>query len=59
LICIKNFGAQGELLFIEGVTKDKNPNIRKECASGLGEIGATTFRTLLLALHDSDASVRE
>ncbi len=58
LLCIRNFGAQGELLFIEGVTKDKNPLIRKECAYGLGEIGASTFRTLLLALHDSNRMVR-
>ncbi len=58
LLCIKNFGPQGELLFIEGVTKDKNPVIRRECAYGLGEIGASTFRTLLLALHDSSRTVR-
>jgi len=58
LLCIRNFGAQGELLFIEGVTKDKNPVIRRECAYGLGEIGASTFRTLLLALHDSNRNVR-
>ena len=45
-------------MFIEGVTKDKNPVIRKECAYGLGEIGASTFRTLLLALHDSNRNVR-
>jgi len=58
ILCIRNFGAQGELLFIEGVTKDKNPLIRKECAFGLGEIGPSTFRTLLLALHDSNRAVR-
>ena len=39
-------------MFIEGVTKDRSPTIRCECAFGLGQIGATTFRTLLLALHD-------
>jgi len=36
LLCIQNFGPQGELMFIEGVTKDKNPLIRCECAYGLG-----------------------
>ena len=58
MLCIRSFGAQGELLFIEGVTKDKNPVIRKECAYGLGDIGSSTFRTLLLALHDSNRAVR-
>ncbi len=58
LLCIENFGAQGELLFIEGVTKDKNPTIRRECAYGLGDIGPSTFRTLLLAMHDSSRAVR-
>ncbi len=59
LLCIKSFGAQGELLFIEGVTKDRNPTIRRECAYGLGDIGPSTFRTLLLALHDSSRAVRD
>lgn len=53
VLCIKNFGAHGELLFIEGVCKDQNPQIRAECALGLGQIGVQTFRSLLLALHDS------
>lgn len=26
--CIRSFGPQGELIFIEGLTKDKNPHIR-------------------------------
>jgi hypothetical protein len=59
VICIKHFGPQGELLFIEGLTKDKNPRIRKHCAVGLGQIGSTTFRTLLLGFHDCDSAVRE
>jgi hypothetical protein len=41
-------------MFIEGATKDRNAAIRAECAQGLGQIGASTFRTLLLVLHDSD-----
>ena len=57
-IIVKNFAAQGELLFIEGVTKDRSPAIRRECAFGLGEIGPSTFRTLLLSLHDSNKGVR-
>lgn len=32
--------------------------IRIECARGLGRIGPTTFRTLLLALHDRSYNVR-
>jgi hypothetical protein len=39
-------------MLIEGVTKEHNEQIRVECAKGLGRIGPTTFRTLLLALHD-------
>ena len=58
-MCIKHFGPQGELLFIEGLTKDRNPKIRKECATGLGQIGSSTFRTLLLGFHDCDINVRE
>jgi hypothetical protein len=46
-------------MFIEGLTKDKNSQIRSECALGLGQIGPSTFRTLLLALHDASPIVRE
>lgn len=46
-------------MFIEGLTKDKNPLIRCECANGLAQIGPSTFRTLLLSLHDSNPSVRD
>ena len=46
-------------MFIEGVTKDKNFQIRCECAQGLAQIGPSTFRTLLLALHDPHPAVRE
>mmetsp|Transcript_45070 Transcript_45070/g.59768 ORF Transcript_45070/g.59768 Transcript_45070/m.59768 type:complete len:180 (+) Transcript_45070:2060-2599(+) len=59
LLAIANFGPQGELMFIEGVTKEANPNIRLECAKGLGKIGATTFRTLMLTLHDPHPAVKE
>ena len=52
LLGISNFGPQGELMFIEGVTKEQNTHIRIECAKGLGKIGPTTFRTLLLTIHD-------
>lgn len=45
-------------MFIEGVTKEQNELIRIECARGLGKIGPTTFRTLLLALHDRSYNVR-
>ena len=33
---IFEFGPQGELIFIEGLTKDKNVVIRQQCAKGLG-----------------------
>jgi HEAT repeat protein len=56
---IQNFGPQGELMFIEGLTKEPNEMIRAECARGLGRIGPTTFRTLLLGLHDRSYSVRD
>ena len=46
-------------MFIEGLTKDRNYLIRCECAQGLAQIGPTTFRTLLLALHDPHPSVRD
>ncbi len=46
-------------MFIEGLTKDRNWQIRCECAQGLAQIGPSTFRTLLLALHDPDPRVRE
>ena len=32
ILCIQNFGPQGELMFIEGATKDRNTAIRAECA---------------------------
>ena len=59
LLCIKNFGAHGELLFIEGVSKENNPVLRAECAKGLGSIGPQTFRSLLLALHDDFQIVKD
>lgn len=59
LLCIKNFGAHGELLFIEGVSKESNPLLRSECALGLGSIGPQTFRSLLLALHDETQIVKD
>lgn len=56
---IQNFGPQGELLFIEGVTKEDNVLVKEQCATGLGRIGVTTFRTLLLTLSDREQSVRD
>ena len=46
-------------MFIEGLTKDKNFSIRCECANGLAQIGPSTFRTLLLSLHDPHPTVRD
>jgi|LauGreDrversion4_2_1035121.scaffolds.fasta_scaffold11190_9 HEAT repeat protein len=39
-------------MLIEGVTKDKNANVRADCALGLGHIGTQSFRILLIALND-------
>lgn len=46
-------------MFIEGLTKDKSYQIRCECANGLAQIGPSTFRTLLLSLHDPHPAVRD
>jgi len=56
---MKNFGAHGELMFIEGASKEKNNQIRAECAMGLGTIGPQTFRSLLLALRDDTQLVKD
>jgi FtsZ-binding cell division protein ZapB len=41
------------------VTKEKNLLVRAECATGLGRIGVSAFRTLLLTLSDRDQHVRD
>ena len=46
------------MIFIEGLSKDANPHIRKMCALGLSLIGASTIRTLLNGLLDPNVSVR-
>jgi hypothetical protein len=46
------------LIFIEGITKDNNPIIRQNCAIGLVDLGPHTIRTLLIALHDDNTTVR-
>ena len=56
--CIRNTGPQGQFLLTEGLTKDKSVLVRKECARGLGKIGASAFRELLLGLHDTNKTVR-
>ena len=56
--CIKSLGPQGELIFIEGFTKDPNPIIRTNCGIGLAESGVQTLRTLLIGLHDENDTVR-
>eukprot|EP00698_Gefionella_okellyi_P020850 TRINITY_DN6629_c0_g3_i2.p1 TRINITY_DN6629_c0_g3~~TRINITY_DN6629_c0_g3_i2.p1 ORF type:complete len:672 (-),score=98.43 TRINITY_DN6629_c0_g3_i2:1567-3582(-) len=52
-------GAHGELLLIEGILKDSNPTCRCACAHGLASVGASLFRTLLLALTDREHIVRQ
>jgi HEAT repeat protein len=46
-------------MFIEGISKESNAQVRAECAFGLGQIGAQTFRSLLLALRDSMQIVKD
>lgn len=59
IACIVGLGPQGELIFIEGLTRDPNPIIRSNCAIGLAELGVHTLRTLLVGLHDENAEVRK
>jgi hypothetical protein len=54
MLCIRSFGPQAELIFIEGLTKDKNPLIRCECARGLASLGVQNFRALLFGLRDAE-----
>jgi len=46
-------------MFIEGLTKDENPQVRSICATGLGSYGPITIRTLLFGLHDPNPQVRK
>jgi HEAT repeat protein len=57
--CILEFGAKGELVFIEGLLKDKSPMVRCNCAVGLCLFGVHTLRTLInKGLFDTNKSVR-
>lgn len=57
--CIVAAGPQGQLVLIEGLTKDENALVRAYSAKGLGLFGPSTFRTLLLGLHDTNPMVRK
>ena len=57
--CILEFGPKGELIFIEGLLKDKSPIVRCNCAIGLCLFGVHTLRTLInKGLFDVNQSVR-
>ena len=57
--CILEFGPKGELIFIEGLLKDKSPIVRCNCAIGLCLSGVHTLRTLInKGLFDNNHSVR-
>lgn len=57
--CILEFGPKGELVFIEGLLKDKSPMVRCNCAVGLCLFGVHTLRTLInKGLFDNNKSVR-
>lgn len=59
LQCIYEAGPHGQLLLVEGLSKDANPQTRAQAARGLGLFGPSTFRSLLLGLHDGSAEVRK
>ena len=53
------FGPKGELIFLEGLLKDKSPIVRLNCAIGLCLSGVHTLRTLInKGLFDNNKSVR-
>jgi hypothetical protein len=56
---LRTLGPQGELLFIEGLSKDNNPIIRSCSARGLARIGVSTLRTILCGLYDENPNVRK
>jgi HEAT repeat protein len=56
---IVSSGPQGQLMLIEAMTKDENPVVRGQAIRGLGQVGPSTFRSLLLGLHDPHPSVRK
>ena len=57
--CILEFGPKGELIFLEGLLKDKSPIVRLNCAIGLCLSGVHTFRTLInKGLFDNNKGVR-
>ena len=56
--CIKSLGSEGELIFIEGFTKDSNYLTRINCGLGLADNGIQNMRTLLLGLQDKNKNVR-
>ena len=56
--CLKNLGPEGELVFIEGFTKDNNYLTRINCGLGLADSGIQNMRTLLLGLQDKNKNVR-
>ncbi len=56
--CLKSLGPEGELVFIEGFTKDTNYLTRINCGLGLADSGIQNMRTLLLGLQDKNKNVR-
>lgn len=46
-------------MLIEGLTKDDHAVVRACSARGLGKFGPSTFRSLLLGLHDNNPNVRK
>ena len=57
--CILEFGPKGELIFLEGLLKDKSPIVRLNCGIGLCLAGVHNFRTLInKGLFDVNKGVR-
>lgn len=57
--CLKIFGPQAELIFIEGLLNDPNAIVRHNCGVGLSDMGVHNLRTIIIGLHDGDEGVRK
>lgn len=51
--CITALGPQGELVLIEGFTRDKKTQVRINCVIGLSKMGIHNIRTLIQGLCDN------
>jgi hypothetical protein len=54
---LKEFGAEAELVLIEGLKSDSSSVLRTECLKGLASLGCKSFRVLLFGMLDSNLEV--